>query len=323
MDNRLPGNLPDRSPTMCTSMRKRDDSNPPEFEDLVTDLKLIRLKGLGALRQLSLPALVSAAVASGHADDEASIDAPVIETLLREAMAKASSSARRNSESSASDDANRGEALRHVLRLVTASSQAQLPDASTVRSLAERQRIALTRDRAVDVQRAIDEGHRDLVSALRSASGNLRDLIDDSSKTAQAMIVAAVGIVALVARSSDSLPDWLLVMVAAAGIVGLVVLTTSRIGRIKDQKTEIRNLKTRLAKNPLIPAADIARGLEAVEQFDLSTRALRAYRTVAFLGLLAIAIVALSASWLVLSDPPAGSIEIEPSTSTSVLSPNP
>ncbi len=87
MDNRLPGNLPDRSPTMCTSMRKRDDSNPPEFEDLVTDLKLIRLKGLGALRQLSLPALVSAAVASGHADDEASIDAPVIETLLREAMA--------------------------------------------------------------------------------------------------------------------------------------------------------------------------------------------------------------------------------------------
>ncbi len=82
----MPGKLPDRSPTMCTSMRNRDDSNPPAFEDLVTDLKLVRLKGIGALRQLTLPALVSAAVSSGHADDEAAVDAPVIETLLREAM---------------------------------------------------------------------------------------------------------------------------------------------------------------------------------------------------------------------------------------------
>jgi hypothetical protein len=61
------------------------ESQVPTHEDLVTDLKLLREKGLIRLRSLRLLALQRAAVACGESESEQH-DPPAIESLLRRAV---------------------------------------------------------------------------------------------------------------------------------------------------------------------------------------------------------------------------------------------
>lgn len=153
-------------------------------------------------------------------------------------------------------DTNRDEALRYVLRLVTASAPDRLPDAVTVQKLAERQRIAFSRDRAAEVQRAIADGHRDTVSSLDTAARELADVIDEANKAASATIVGVLGILALVAESPDALPTWLILLAAAAATLGILAVLRSRWQRIADQESAIQRLQDRLQSDPLLPPED-------------------------------------------------------------------
>lgn len=195
-------------------------------------------------------------------------------------------------------DANRDEALRYVLRLVTASTPDRLPDAVTVERLADRQRIAFSRDRAAEVQRAIADGHRDTVSSLDTAARDLAGVIDEANKAASATIVGVLGILALVAERPDALPKWLVLLAAAGATLGILVVLRSRCQHIADQESAIQRLKDRLKGDPLLPPDDLDAALSSVKSFGLARRAGRARRTIVLLGALSCGVAVAGAYWL-------------------------
>ncbi len=59
---------------------------PPSYDGLVAELELIRRKGIVRLRDLDLPVLVQAARAAGDAEPDQSVEAPLIEEMMRRAL---------------------------------------------------------------------------------------------------------------------------------------------------------------------------------------------------------------------------------------------
>jgi hypothetical protein len=219
----------------------------------------------------------------------------------------------------ASEDGNREEALRHVLRLVTAA-RSTLPDPRVVLRLAERQHIALTREHAAEVHRAITEGQRDTAAAMKDATDAFGDLIEESTRTANATVVAVLGLIALVARSADDLPEWLVGAVALAAVAGVVAVVQSRLSRIADQEQLVERLRRRLENDPLLPDDDRAAAINHLGDFDLAARAARARRIVLCLGASAAIVVCAAAVWLILTHRPSSA---ESSTSTRTNVPGP
>lgn len=199
-------------------------------------------------------------------------------------------------------DANRDEALRYVMRLVTASVPDRLPDARTVQKLAERQRIALSRDRAAEVQRAIADGHRDTVASLGVAARDLADVIDEANKASTATVAGVLGIVAIVARSPDALPTWLILAATVAATAGILAVLLSRRQRIGDQETAIARLLSRLRNDPLLPTEECDVAEQSVAAFDLPRRARRARRWIFALGAMSCAVAVAGALWLIDAD---------------------
>lgn len=198
-----------------------------------------------------------------------------------------------------SGDANRKEALRYVLMLVTASGPDRLPNAKSVRRLAERQRIALCRDRAAEVQRAISEGQRDAVEALREASEGLGGLLEDTTKTANASILAILGLVVFLASEANRLPGWLVWLATAAAVAGIAFVVRSRWRRIQDHETSLCRVRARLSEDPLLPDEERALAKQAVDDFALVDRAREARRMIAALGIASCVIAVSAAAWLV------------------------
>lgn len=217
----------------------------------------------------------------------------------------------------ASKDSNRNEALRYVLRFVTASAPDRLPDATTVQKLAERQRIALSRDRAAEVQRAIADSHRDTMTSLTNASRELADVIDESNKATSATVVGVLGIIALVAKSPDALPAWLIVSATIAALLGVVAVLVSRHQRISDQETSLKRLLARIHDDPLLPDEDRLVAERSIADFDLLRRTKRARGTIIVLGAVSCALVIGAAIWLLdVHDAPTNS-DRSPSSTTS------
>lgn len=198
----------------------------------------------------------------------------------------------------ATGDPNRREALDYVLLLVGAGSSAALPSAATVKRLAERQRLALTRERAAEVQRAIADGQRDTVEALNRASADLGALVEETTKNANATIVAVLGLVAFVAQQADRLPRWLIGLATATAVAGICVVLVSRWTRIGDHQRSINLVAARLEEDPLLPSDDRDAALTAIETFGVSKRAQRARLYVVALGLGASAVALAAGSWL-------------------------
>jgi hypothetical protein len=223
----------------------------------------------------------------------------------------------------ASPDGNRDEALRYVLRFVTAS-RSTLPEPQAIIRLAQRQLIALTRENAAEVQRAIAEGQRDATDALKSATDALGELVEESTKTANATVLAVLGIIALVARSSDDLPEWLVAAVALSGIAGVWAVVRSRRSRINDQQRVIEELGRRLGDDPLLPDEEKVAVAKRLTDFDVTSRATRALRTVTWLGGTAAVVVLAAAFWLIFVHKPASDAgSAPPSTTSSAPSPEP
>lgn len=59
---------------------------PPDYQQLVAELGVLRKSGIVHLRDLELPALSQACRAAGHAEPDGKVDAPLIEGLLRTAV---------------------------------------------------------------------------------------------------------------------------------------------------------------------------------------------------------------------------------------------
>jgi hypothetical protein len=225
-----------------------------------------------------------------------------------------------------SDDPNREEALRFVFRLVTAAPPTRLPDARIVQKLAERQRIALTRDRAAEVHRAISAGHRDTADALKTAAGELSNLVEETTKTASATIVAVLGVVALVAENSDRLPAWLIAVTTAVAVLGVAAVVDSRWRRVTDQQTSIRRLLARLQEDPFLPREDLESARQTISDFNLDRRAKGARAKITTLGLSTAGVAVAAAVWLVQADTPASdhtTSTTTTTTSTSSTSPPP
>lgn len=198
----------------------------------------------------------------------------------------------------ATTDANRVEALRHVLRQATATAGARLPAAKAIRSLAERQRIALARDNAAEVQRAISEGHKDASASLLQATTSIADLIQGMARSANATIVAALGVVALAGRNAATLPLWLVWLVAAGALSGLIVALLSGLRRLDDQALELDRTRDRLLDDPLLPDRDKEVTRLKLQSLDVNKRVRVAKIMSTALTAFAIAIVIGAAVWL-------------------------
>jgi chemotaxis protein histidine kinase CheA len=196
------------------------------------------------------------------------------------------------------NDASRDEALRYVLRLVTASSDA-LPNAKTVQRLAERQYIALTRDRAAEVFRAIADSQRATADLLETSASSFSTLVENTTNNAVATVAGVVGLVALLADKAHILPSWLVAAAAAATVAGVIAVIVTRWRRVDDAMHSSERLLTRLRDDPLLPADELAPLVSAVEGFDFASRAKTTQVTIVGVGAVACIVAILAAGWLV------------------------
>jgi hypothetical protein len=179
----------------------------------------------------------------------------------------------------ATDDANRLEAFRHVLRMASLGSPGMLPSADNVRTLAERERIALSRENAAEVQRAISGGHREASDSLVEASTHMADLVHSAAKAVNATLIAAVGVFALSGDSGALLGPEVLWPVAAALVLVAGLSSRASDRRLMDQKAEVEARRDRLSEDPLLPEADHERIAARFAGFGLDARLKGARRT--------------------------------------------
>jgi hypothetical protein len=199
-------------------------------------------------------------------------------------------------------DPNRSESLRYVLRLTTASGSPSLPNPATVKSLAERQRIALARDRAAEVQRAITDGQKGTEEALEAVSGDLSSMVEDSVKTTGTLVVAVLGLITLLFRTDGDLPDHVVVLAAVAVVLGVVVTAFVRHGRISDIGGAVSRHQSRLSTDPLLPEDDRARAEQDIAGFSLRARLIKARLAVWGLALLAVVVACAGSGWVLTTE---------------------
>lgn len=214
----------------------------------------------------------------------------------------------------ATSDANRIEALNHVLRFVTATSS-ELPRAQSVVALAERHRIALSRENAAEVQRAIADGRDQTRNQLSAAHKDLTSYVEDTSKSVQATVIGSIGVVALVARNAGLLPWGLLVLVAVVAIAGLVASVLGRWKRLAEIEQSVQLLRDTLQNDPLLPASDRDEYLGRITDFDLKGKTKSARITLVVLTALAVVVICSATGWLVDTDGSSGS---ETTTTTTI-----
>ena len=203
----------------------------------------------------------------------------------------------------ATEDANREEALRYILRLVTATVS-QMPNSASVLALAEHYRIALTQDQAAEVHRAVSDGRALIRKGLQDSRRTLSDYTEDTVKTTQAAVIAGIGVVALVARNAATLPDWLLGMVTAVAILGVLALICNRWLRIGELGSDIEALESALSedKAPLLPAHERVELKEELRHFDAVRRVKAGRMIVVSLGCIAISVILAAGIWIIHHD---------------------
>lgn len=201
----------------------------------------------------------------------------------------------------ATDDANRVEALRQVLRSATVTARSELPDARAVRRLAEHQRMALARDNAAAVQRAVSEAHRDTSEALRSASDGLADITETSIKAVYGAVISAIGVVVFVGRTADVVSGLLTWLAALAVVFGLAVVVATSRQRIADHSQEIASLQNRIKNDPLTPEEDRHLALARINRFEAEKRGTSARRRTVLLAVAGAGVIMAAAVSLTLS----------------------
>lgn len=194
-------------------------------------------------------------------------------------------------------DVNRNEALRHVLRSQTAVARG-LPRARAVRTLAERHRLALARDNAAEVYRAVEESQRRTADAIDNAKQRMSQYFEETIKISQGTIAAAVALAALIARAGSILPNWLLGFIAFAAVSGLCVLGHSRCRNARQLEHDLTKFGASLASDCLLPDDERRKLADTIMSFDAVAERKRVERVVRYLGTLAAVVVVATVAWL-------------------------
>lgn len=203
----------------------------------------------------------------------------------------------------ATEDANREDALRYILRLVTATVS-EMPNSASVLALAEQYRMALSQDQAAEVHRAVSEGRALIRKGLQDSRKTLSNYTEDTVKTTQAAVIAGIGVVALVARNAATLPDWLLGMVTGVAILGVLTLMFNRWRRIGELGSDIDALQGALSedKAPLLPAQERAELKDEIQDFDAVRRVGYGRTMVVSLGCIAMFVILAAGIWIIHHD---------------------
>ena len=88
----------------------------------------------------------------------------------------------------ATEDANREDALRYILRIVTATVS-EMPNSTSVLALAEQYRIALSQDQAAEVHRAVSEGRALIRKGLQDSRKTLSNYTEDTVRMTHATVI--------------------------------------------------------------------------------------------------------------------------------------
>lgn len=198
---------------------------------------------------------------------------------------------------------NREESLRFELRRLTASRRDALPDARTVRLLAEHRRVALSHDNAEAVHRAVADGHREAVRSVRSAATEVSRQIELSARNAAAAVVAVLGLIGLLARAGLA-SVALVVPVVVVSCVALVLTAQAGLARVTDAREQLDGTRERIEKDRLLPNEDRDQILRQLRQFDFYARATSTQRKV--WSLTGLAIVAVIGVAFVVASPSGG-----------------
>ena len=203
----------------------------------------------------------------------------------------------------ATEDANREDALRYILRLVTATVS-EMPNSTSVLALAEQYRIALSQDQAAEVHRAVSEGRALIRKGLQDSRKTLSNYTEDTVRMTQAAVIAGIGVVALVARNAVTLPDWLLGMVTGVAILGVLTLMCNRWRRIGELGSDIEALQSALSedKAPLLPAPERAELKDEIQHFDAVRRVGYGRTMVVSLGCIAMSVILAAGIWIIRHD---------------------
>ena len=158
------------------------------------------------------------------------------------------------------------------MRSATVSGLDRLPDARAVRRLSEQQRIALSRENAAAVQRAVSEAHRDTIDVLAGATDGLSELTGAAVRTVNATILAALGIVAIVGRNAGEVSAHLTWIVAASVVIGLVAVAFASWQRVGDYRDQVVAVGDRIKADPLTPEEDKELSNDRIAKFDVHRR---------------------------------------------------
>jgi hypothetical protein len=162
----------------------------------------------------------------------------------------------------------------------------------------------LAHARAAEVFRAVSEGQRATAELLQTAARSLADVVDDTATTGSATVVGVLGLLALVARNSSSLPGWLVVIAALAAVAGIAAVVQSRWSRIDEQEQAAVRVSRRLANDPLLPPREKAEAHTTIEAFGLASKAKAARWRIMALGAASCVVALGGAGWLVWSTSP-------------------
>lgn len=182
-----------------------------------------------------------------------------------------------------------------------------LPDGVSVLALAERHRVALSRENAAEVERAIADGRQRTAAGLEAAGASLGGYVDDTTRAAQASLVASLGFVALTAQQSNALPEWLVLAVTAVAALGVASLARTRWRRVGHLVTAVRELADDLGaeRDPLLPHTERVELEARIARFDLKSQARSARRHIGAFGGLSVIVMILAAMWVLARDAPA------------------
>jgi hypothetical protein len=159
----------------------------------------------------------------------------------------------------------------------------------------------------VEVERAIADGRQRTAAGLEAAGSSLGGYVDDTTRAAQASLVASLGIVALVAQQSDALPGWLVLAVTAVAVLGVASLARTRWRRVGHLVTAVGYLAADLGaeRDPLLPQTERVELEARVATFDLRSQARSARQHIVAFGGLSVVVMILAAMWVLARDVPA------------------
>lgn len=166
-------------------------------------------------------------------------------------------------------DRSAEQAMRAELRRATAASGDALPDGAVIVALAEQLRVAMASENIVAVHavvaRRTQEAH-EAVSSVRTLRG---EAVRSAVRSAQAVVLASIGLAAFLVRTTEDIPVWLLVFLALAAIASLVVGQMAESSQLCVATRAVDSVRDGIGSDKLLPGSakeEILAGLDGLDR---------------------------------------------------------